>query len=409
MARGQHDRQHDITLLFASRITRLFAYGSVSVLLVLYLAEIGLSEQLIGVLLTLTLLGDAGISLWITISADVIGRRRMLLLGSGLMVFAGAVFLLTTNPIILLVAAILGVISPSGKEIGPFVSIEQAALAEIVSDEKRTKVFAWYNLAGSLATATGALVSGWAAHWLQADGFTTLDSYRIALAGYVFCGVLLAILFLLLSKAIENATPTVVTKRVLGLHKSKKVVFKLSSLFAMDAFGGGFIIQSIVAYWLHTKFGANIATLGSIFFGANILAAVSALLAVRIAKKIGLIRTMVFTHIPSNVLLFILPWMPGLGWAIAVLLARSTISQMDVPTRQSYTMAVVSPDERSAAAGVTTVARSVGAALSPTLAGVFLANPLLFGAPFYAAGGIKILYDLLLYRGFRSVRPPEEI
>jgi len=404
MARGQHD----IVLLFASRITRLFAYGSVSVLLVLYLAEIGISEQLIGVILTLTLLGDAGISLWITVSADVIGRRRMLLLGSTLMIFAGAVFLLTANPVILIVAAILGVISPSGKEIGPFVSIEQAALAEIVSDDKRTKVFAWYNLAGSLATASGALVSGWAARWLQIDGFTTLDSYRIALAGYVFCGILLAVLFLFLSRAVESATTTVSAKRVLGLHESKKVVFKLSSLFAMDAFGGGFIIQSIVAYWLHTKFGANIATLGSIFFGANLLAAASALLAARIAKKIGLIRTMVFTHIPSNILLFILPLMPGLGWAVAVLLARFSISQMDVPTRQSYTMAVVSPDERSAAAGVTTVARSVGAALSPTLAGVFLANPLLFGAPFYAAGGIKILYDLLLYRGFKSMRPPEE-
>lgn len=399
----------DIIFLFAARITRLFAYGSLSVLLVLYLAQIGLSEQLIGLLLTLTLLGDAGITLWITVSADVIGRRRMLLLGAGLMVLAGAVFLLTENPILLIVAAIIGVISPSGNEIGPFLSIEQAALSQILPDKRRTKVFAWYNLLGSAATATGALISGWSAQFLQKAGLSTLDSYRMVLAGYVFCGILLAIIFLFLSPAVESGASEVVTKRTLGLHRSKKIVLKLSSLFALDAFGGGFVIQSILAYWFHVKFGADTATLGSIFFGANILAAVSALFAVRIASRIGLINTMVFTHIPSNILLCLVPLMPNLPLAIGVLLVRFSISQMDVPTRQSYTMAVVAPDERSAAAGVTTIARSLGASLSPTLSGIFLANPLLLGLPFYAAGGLKIIYDLLLYRSFKTVKPPEEI
>ena len=398
----------DISLLFAARITRLFAYGSLSVLLVLYLAQIGLSAQLIGLLLTLTLLGDAGISLWITVSADVIGRRRMLLLGAGLMVLAGVVFLLTDNPIVLIIAAIIGVISPSGNEIGPFLSIEQAALSQIVPDQRRTKVFAWYNLLGSVATATGALVSGWSAQWLQTAGFSTLQSYRMVLAGYVLCATLLATLFLFLSPSVESSPSEVVTKRTLGLHRSKKIVLKLSSLFALDAFAGGLVIQSILAYWFHLKFGADAATLGTIFFGANLLAAASALLAVRIAARIGLIHTMVFTHIPSNILLCLVPLMPNLPLAIGVLLARFSISQMDVPTRQSYTMAVVAPDERSAAAGVTTIARSVGASLSPTLSGMFLANPLLFGLPFYAAGTLKIIYDLILYRSFKTVKPPEE-
>jgi MFS family permease len=399
----------DVVLLFGARITRLFAYGSLSVLLVLYLAQIGLSAQLIGLLLTLTLIGDAGISLWITISADVIGRRRMLLLGAGLMLLAGTVFLLTENPIVLILAAIIGVISPSGNEIGPFLSIEQAALSQILPDNRRTKVFAWYSLLGSVATATGALISGWSAQWLQTAGFSTLHSYRIVLGGYVLCSILLATLFLFLSPSVESYASEVVAKRTLGLHRSKKVVLKLSSLFALDAFAGGLVIQSIVAYWFHVKFGADTATLGTIFFLVNILAAVSALLAARIASRIGLINTMVFTHIPSNILLCLVPLMPNLPLAIGVLLARFSISQMDVPTRQSYTVAVVAPDERSAAAGVTTIARSVGASLSPTLSGIFLANPLLFGLPFYAAGTLKIIYDLLLYHSFKTVKPPEEL
>lgn len=395
-------------LLFAARITRLFAYGSLSVLLVLYLAEIGLDERLIGLLLTLTLFGDAGISLWITVSADRIGRRRMLLLGAGLMLLAGVTFLLTANPFLLIVAAIIGVISPSGNEIGPFLSIEQAALSHIVSDKRRTKVFAWYNLAGSLSTAVGALASGWLAHGLQARGYSTLNSYRVVLAGYVLCGFVLVALFFFLSREIESTSAQNVERHVFGLHRSKKVVFKLGSLFALDAFAGGLIIQSILAYWFHIKFGADVATLGSIFFGANLLAALSSLLAARIASKIGLVNTMVFTHIPSNVLLCLVPLMPNLPLAIGVLLARFSISQMDVPTRQSYIMAVVAPDERSAAAGITTIFRSTGAAISPSLSGIFLANPLLLGLPFYAAGILKIIYDVLLYRSFRSTRPPEE-
>ncbi|MBK9926791.1 MAG: MFS transporter [Anaerolineales bacterium] len=398
----------DIRLLFSTRIIRLFCYGFLSVILALYLIETGLTESQIGLLFTFTLIGDAGISLWLTTSADRFGRKKTLVVGAILMAGAGLGFVLTRNYILLIIAAVIGVISPSGNEIGPFLSVEQASLSQLISNEKRTGYFAWYNLVGSFATALGALTGGWLAQALQDNGWTALESYRLVLMGYAFGGFILLVLFLNLSHAIEVTTQPDTTKRVLGLHRSRKVVFKLSSLFALDAFAGGLIVQSMMAYWFHVRFGVDAGTLGSIFFGANVLAGVSALLAVRIANKIGLINTMVFTHIPSNILLILVPLMPTLPLAIGVLLLRFSISQMDVPTRQSYTMAVVDPDERSAASGVTAIARSIGAAISPMLTGLFFTIPALLSVPFILSGGLKIVYDLLLFREFRAVKPPEE-
>ena len=397
----------DGRLLFATRLVRLFAYGFLSVVLALYLAQVGLTTTQIGMLFTFTLIGDAGISLWITTSADRIGRKRMLLLGAGLMLFAGIVFVLTGNIVLLIAAAIIGVLSPSGNEIGPFLSIEQAALSQIVPDDQRTRTFAWYSLVGSFATATGALVGGGVAQGLQATGSTPLESYRAIVIGYALFGVALAVLFSRLSPAIEATGAIQSAPRTLGLHRSRGVVLRLSALFALDAFAGGFIVQSLVAYWFHVRFGVEPAVLGSIFFGANILAGISALSAARVAARIGLINTMVFTHIPSNVLLMLVPLMPNLPLAIAMLLLRFSISQMDVPTRQSYTMAVVAPDERSAASGVTTIARSIGAAISPSLAGILLSASLI-SVPFFLSGGIKIIYDLTMWFSFRSLKPPEE-
>jgi predicted MFS family arabinose efflux permease len=256
----------------------------------------------------------------------------------------------------------------------------------------------------------GALSGGGLMQILQNSGATALNSYRAVLIGYAVLGVALIALFTRLSSAIETGAEAdaASSQHTFGLHRSRGVVMKLSGLFALDAFAGGFIVQSLMAYWFHVKFGVAPATLGSIFFGANILAGVSALLAARIAARIGLINTMVFTHIPSNLLLMLVPLMPSLPLAIAVLLIRFSISQMDVPTRQSYTMAVVSPDERSAASGVTSIARSVGASLSPALSGQLLAISAFLSAPFFFAGGLKIIYDLLLYRSFRALKPPEE-
>lgn len=394
--------QRNVILLFTARSIRLFAYGALSVVLALYLHEMGLSTADIGLLFTLTLAGDAGITLWITTTADRIGRKKMLLLGAGLMVMAGVVFSLTGNVVLLMIAGIIGVISPSGNEIGPFLSLEQAALSQLLSAEQRTRAFGWYNLAGSLAAATGALAGGFLSQTLTTTGMSEIASYRAVILGYAACGMVLMAIFSFLSPAVEATVTAPAKERVLGLHKSKGVVLKLSALFALDAFAGGFVIQSMVAYWFHIRFGLDAGVLGSIFFGANMLAGISALLAVRIANRIGLIRTMVYTHIPSNVLLCLVPFMPNLGLAITVLLLRFSISQMDVPTRQSYTMAVVDPDERSAAAGVTTIARSVGAAASPYLAGVFLSSSAFLSAPFLVAGGLKIVYDLLLYRNFKK-------
>ena len=398
----------DLPLLFGSRITRLFCYGFLSVVLALYLAEIGFDETQIGLLFTLTLIGDAIITLWLTTSADRFGRKKTLILGSVLMAGAGLIFVLTRNYVILMLAAILGVISPADKDIGPFLSIEQSSLTHLIPNANRTQVFAWYNLAGSFAAALGALAGGGLAQFLQSDGQTALQSYRLILVGYSLGSLLLLLLFLNLSPAIEVAAKSGSTPMVLGLHKSRSIVIKLSSLFSLDAFAGGLIVQSLIAYWFHVRFGVNEGTLGSIFFGANILAGISALLAARIAKRFGLINTMVFTHIPSNLMLIFVPLMPTLPLAVGLLLLRFSISQMDVPTRQSYMMAVVDPDERSAAAGVTAIARSAGAALSPALTGVLFSIPILFNAPFFLAGALKVIYDVLIFREFRSVKPPEE-
>jgi len=400
-----HIVTRDIVLLFSARIVRLFAYGFVSVVLALYLAATGLSAAGVGAVLTATLTGDILVSLWVTMVADRVGRKRMLLLGAVLMILAGLVFLLTDDPLWITIAAIIGIVSPSGGEIGPFLSIEQAALAQLIPDDRRTRLFGWYNLAGSFATAAGALTGGWLAQLLQGSGFSDLAAYRWIMTGYAVCGLVLLLLFGFLSRQAEVATFGIGERaewKFIGLHRSKQVVFRLSSLFALDAFAGGFVVQSMIAWWLHVRFGVDEGLLGTLFFGANLLAGLSALAATRLADRIGLVATMVYTHIPSNIFLCLVPLMPNLWSAVAMLLLRASISQMDVPVRQSYTMAVVAPDERSAASGITTVARSVGAAVSPLIAGLFMASPLLFPAPFFVAGGLKIVYDLLLYRMFRN-------
>ena len=403
----------DARLLFATRFVRLFAYGSLSVVLVFYLVGVGLSEAQTGTLLTLTLAGDTVISLLLTTQADRVGRRTMLVAGAALMVAAGLVFAATTSFWLLLLAGTIGVISPSGNEVGPFLSIEQAALSQIVSDRERTDVFAWYSLAGSLATALGALAGGAAIRVLQQVGLAPVSSYRGVVLLYAALGGALVVLFSRLSRSAEATATAAARPRAKladwsGLSRSRGVVLKLSALFALDAFGGGFVIQSFAAYWFYLRYGVKPETLGAIFFFANILAGLSALLASRLAARIGLVNTMVLTHLPSNVLLILVPLMPNLPLAVLVLLVRFSISQMDVPTRQSYTMAVVTPDERSAAAGITGVARTTGAAVGPLFVGLMFARPSLMNLPFFLAGALKIAYDVLLYRAFVTVQPPEE-
>ncbi len=396
-------------LLFATRILRMFGYGFLSVVLVLYLAAVGLDAARIGLLLTMTLVGDAAISLWLTTHADALGRRLVLVAGAALVLVAGVTFTLSPAFVVLLAAAIIGVLSPSGNEVGPFLAVELAALSQTLSDRQRTRAFGWYNLAGSLATACGALAAGLLSQALQGAGVSPVESYRAVIVGYALIGIALALLFSRLSPAVEVplAHRTSVAGR-LGLHRSRGIVFRLAALFSLDAFAGGLVMQSLIAYWFQVRFGVAPVVLGAIFFWANILAGISALFAARLAGRLGLIRTMVFTHIPSNLLLILVPFMPTLALAVAVLLARFSISQMDVPTRQSYVMAVVEPDERSAAAGVTGIARSAGAAVAPLLGAPLLAAASLAALPFVLAGSLKIVYDVLVYRGFSALKPPEE-
>ena len=390
----------------------MFGYGFLAVVLVLYLGAIGLDPLAIGLVLTLTLIGDTLISLWLTTHADAFGRRRVLVAGAILMVVAGFFFVSSSWLPVLILAGTIGVISPTGNEVGPFLPIEQASLSQTVPDARRTATFAWYNVAGYVATATGSLGAGLLSQVLLDRGATPGDAYRTIVVGYALIGLVMAIGFSRLDPRIEAPPAKVSTdgiRRRLGLGRSKAVVLKLSALFALDAFGGGFIPQSLMAFWFTVRWGVDPAALGVIFFAANLLAAVSSLSAARIAARFGLINTMVFTHLPSNVLLILVPLMPTVELAVVVLLLRFCLSQMDVPTRQSYVIAVVDPDERSAAAGVTGVARTTGAAISPTFSSVLMASAGYTALPFFLAGGCKIVYDLLLYREFRNLRPPEEV
>jgi MFS family permease len=396
----------DTRLLFVTRFIRLFAYGLLSVVLVFYLVGLGLTEQQAGLLITATLVGDTIISLAITTRADRVGRRRMLILGALLMTAAGLVFASTANLWVLLLAGTIGVLSPSGHEVGPFLPIEQAALAHVVSDRERTEVFAWYTLTGSLGTALGALSAGVITRISQEAAESPVSSYRAVVMLYAALGIVLAAVFAGLSRRTEAAavgetrSAATMLSGLSGLERSRAVVIKLSALFALDSFAGGFVVQAFAAYWFHLRFGVDAVALGAIFFWANIFAGVSALLASRLAARIGLIRTMVFTHLPSNVLLMLVPLMPSLPWAVAVLLLRFSISQMDVPARQSYVMAVVTPEERAAAGGLTGVARTIGASISPFFVGLMFARPALWNLPFFIAGTLKIVYDIMLYRQF---------
>jgi MFS family permease len=325
------------------------------------------------------------------------------------MALAGLVFVSTSFFPLLIIAAIIGVISPSGNEIGPFLAIEQAAISEEVTGSRRTHLFAYYNLMGSFATALGALTAGWTVQWSENAGVTAVQADRGILVAYAAIGLLLALIFTQLSPAVEPATPQGSPPNAfLGLHQSRGVVLKLSSLFALDAFAGGFILQSFMAYWFTVRWGADPGELGNVFFFANLFSGLSGLVAARLADRIGLVNTMVFTHIPSNLLLILVPLMPSFGWAMAVLLARFSISQMDVPTRQSFVASVVAPDERSAAAGVTNIFRSCGAMLAPFLAGILLQSPATISVPFFVAGGLKIVYDLALLMMFRQAAAVEE-
>ena len=394
---------YDGWLLLATCGVRSFAYGFLSVILGLYLDTLGLSAGAIGWIFTAALAGGAVMTIIITAVADYFGRRSLLITGALLMALAGSVFALSADPTWLAVAAIFGSISPSGKEVGPFLAIEQSILPETISDDQRTGIFSVYNLVGSIAGALGAL----AVAIPSLLELSEITGYPYFLWAYVAAALVLTVLFASLSQQVERKPAAGVQPRQFGVHKSRRIVAKLAGLFTLDAFAGGFIVQSIVAYWFYLRFKTDLKSLGAIFFGTNVLSALSFLAAPAIARRFGLLNAMVFTHLPSNVLLLLVPLMPNLDLAVLMLLVRNSLSQLDVPTRQSYTMAVVDADERAASAGILSVARNAGAALAPAFTGTLLAVPSL-GLPFLLAGGLKIIYDLWIFVTFRSIRPPEE-
>jgi MFS family permease len=391
----------DSYLLMAARGVRMLAYGFLSVVLALYLSNLNWSGTQIGAFFTTALAGGAVTTVVIALFADRWGRRRWLIVSALLMITSGVALALSHNFALLLFFAVLGTLSPSGQEIGAFQSLEQAALSETLPDVTQTQPYAWYNLVGSLAGALGAFIAGVIPSGLERIGWSSLASQRSLVWAFAATGVILVILFALLSKAIETKTIPTAKKRV-GLDKSRGIVFKLSALFGVDALAGGLVVQSLVAYWFHQRFGIGLDILGPIFFGTNLLSAVSYLAAARIAKRFGLLNTMVFTHLPSNVLLALVPLMPTWELATLMLFLRHMLSQMDVPTRQAYTMALVAPEERAAAAGLTNAVRPAASSLAPLLSGIALQSAL-SGLPFIFAGGLKVIYDLALYFTFRNV------
>lgn len=391
-------------LVLVASATRSFAFGFLSVILGLYLAALGMSPGAIGATFTLALAGGAVMTIALAGVADRFGRRRVLVLSSCLMALAGAIFALAENRLLLGVAALFGSISPSGKEVGPFLPIEQAILPQTTSDARRTALFAYYNLVSSLAGALGALAVT-IPEWL---GFPALSGYRLLIWAYVGAALLLIALFASLSPAAE-ASPSVPPPGGVrsARSRSRAAVLKLSALFALDAFAGGFVVQGLTAYWFSVHYDVSAATLGWIFFAANLCSALSFLAAVPLARRIGLLNTMVFTHLPSNILLMLVPLMPTVELALATFVARHLLSQLDVPTRQSYAMAIVEREERSAAAGAMSVARNAGQGIAPFFAGWMLSAPAL-GLPFLVAGSLKVAYDLTLFALFRKIKPPEE-
>ncbi|MFL6477069.1 MAG: MFS transporter [Nitrososphaera sp.] len=401
---------NDGRLIITARLIRAFAYGFLSIVLAIYLKLIGLSDPVIGLILTATLINSVLFTLLASFYADRIGRRKMLMMYAALMSISGAIFVVTDNYVVLIIAALIGTINVTGSETGAFLSIEQALMPQTVNDyKKRTTMFALYNMAGTFAMAAGILLSGLPSILQQQYEISQVDSIKPLFLLYSSFGIALIGIYFFLSKKIELSSVDLAKPLSQTLSpKSKTIVAKLSVLFAVDSFAGGFVIQSIVSLWFFSKFGIELATLSYIFSVGAVLTAFSFLAAAKIADKIGLVNTMVFTHIPSNVLLILVGFAPTPLLAIAFYLGRMALSQMDVPTRQSYIVAVVSEEERTPATAITNTSRNISQAISPSLTGYILQSLPLLSAPFVIGGVLKIVYDLVLYFQFRNIKPNEE-
>lgn len=391
----------DGKLLLCARIVRTFAYGFLSVILAIYLKLIGFDDILIGIILSITLINSVIFTLFASFYADRIGRRKTLLIYTIMMSISGAIFFITENPIALIIAALIGTLNITGSETSAFLSIEQSILPQTIKDNrKRNTLFGFYNMAGTFAMGAGILIANLPITIQNELGFDQIYAIKLLFLFYSLLGMLVIGIYLKLSSAIEIKKQEKTLKPISKTlnPKSKKIVTKLSGLFA---------IQSIVSFWFFTKFDIDLSTISYIFSIGSVLTAFSYLIAAKIADRIGLINTMVFTHIPSNILLILLAFAPTVEIAIVFYMIRMALSQMDVPTRQSYIVAVVEEDERTASAGITNLSRNIAQAISPSITG-YIIGILSLSAPFIIGGLLKIFYDISLYINFRKIKPSEE-
>lgn len=386
--------RRDLRLILAARLLRASAFGMSAVVIGLHLQRRGLSSAVIGLILTIGLLSAAIGGVLAAALSSRIGRRRTLAAAGVLMSIAGLDLAFATSPLVLALAAITGMLGAANVDFGAYASIEQAALTESVPPRSRNLAFARYSLTGGLAAVVGALVAGSA---------TNLATGQSLFAGYAIIGLVTAVLALLLSPTAEAPIPGGALSR-----EQIRSLTPLSALFALDALGGGLVANAVIAYWLHVRFGAGANLLGPAFAGIALLQAASYEVSGRLANRIGLIRTMVFTHMPSNVLLALVPLAPSLPWAIAVLYARFSLSQMDVPARQAFVVSIVPASERAGAVAFTGLVRGLGQAAGPLVSGAAIQGAAL-GLPFYLAGGLKLVYDSILYFAFRRRRGEHEL
>ncbi len=393
-------RVHPAIYLFAARASRDFGDGFVAVLLPLYLLALGFGPLQVGVIATASLLGSALLTIGVGFLGARYDHRQLLLAAASLMIATGVTFTIIHEYALLLVVAFVGTINPSAGSVSVFVPLEHVALTHEVTNAARTKMFARYSLVGALAGAIGALAAA-LPDLMVPLGLDQLTAIKAMFVLYALLGVAGGLLY----SRIPRRRPAQNAGAALG--PSRHLIFKLAALFSLDAFAGGFVVQSLLALWLFERFDMSLSAAGVFFFWSGVLSAFSFPVAAWLSRHIGLINTMVFTHIPSSIALILAALAPTLPFALALLLIRAALSQMDVPTRSSYVMAVVTEAERAAAASFTSVPRSLAAAASPALAGALFASS--YRAwPFLICGALKITYDLLLLMQFRHLKPPEE-
>jgi MFS family permease len=402
LERGGVAGRADVVCLYAARAARGFGDGFAAIILPAYLLEIGFDPFQIGLVATAALLGSAAITLAIGFLAPRYDLRTLLLACAALMVVTGIAIPSLQHFVFIAVVAFIGTMNPTTGDIGVHVPLEQAALAHRASDKKRTHIFARYSLIGALSIAAGALAAG-TPDLLVSFGMGRIGALQIMFYVYAALGLIGAVFYSRLPRAEVTETTPLATP----LGPSRRTVYKLAALFSLDSFAGGFTVQSIMALWLFERFDLSLAAASAFFFWSNVLTAFSYPVAARLGQRFGLVNTMVFTHIPSSVCLILAAFSPNLSTVLALLLVRSALSQMDVPTRTSYVMAVVTPPERTAAASVTAVPRSLASAISPALSGALLSTSLA-GLPLVICGVLKIVYDLSLLFSFRHIKPPEE-